>query len=211
MRRRRLEVGKRLTCQREAWQAIHEAGGKVFVAGYAGSNFQAMGDIQDLLICAGYPSKREADKWHSRGHKIWCYANPQGGVENPEINRRNFGLLLWKHRYDGAATWTYLSTAGHTWNDFDNPRGRDYNFVYPTMDGVIDTVQWEGYREGVDDVRYVTTLEDAIRKAKASGDPKRVNAASTAERYLEELDVESRDLDTVRLEMIEHILRVMGK
>lgn len=183
----------------------------MFVAGYVGSNFQAMGDIQDLLICAGYPSKREADKWHSRGHKIWRYANPQGGVENPEINRRNFGLLLWKHRYDGAATWTYLSTAGHTWNDFDNPRGRDYNFVYPTMDGVIDTVQWEGYREGVDDIRYVTTLEDAIRKAEASGDPKRVNAASTAERYLEELDVESRELDTVRLEMIQHILRVMGK
>jgi len=200
--------GERLTCQREAWKAIQEAGGKVFVAGYAGSNFREMGDIQDLLICAGYPSRREAEKWHSKGHKIWCYANPQGGIENAEVNRRNFGLLLWKHKYDGAATWTYMSTGGRTWNDFDSPKARDYNFVYPTVDGVIDTVQWEGYREGVDDVRYVTALEAAIRKAEASGDPHKTGAASKAKRYLEELDVEGRDLDAVRLEMIEHILRL---
>ena len=31
-----------------------------------------------------------------------------------------------------------------------------------TVDGVIDTIAWEGYREGVDDVRYVTTLQKAI-------------------------------------------------
>jgi len=69
-------------------------------------------------------------------------------------------------------------------------------------------VQWEGYREGVDDVRYVTALEAAIRKAEASGDPHKTGAASKAKRYLEELDVEGRDLDAVRLEMIEHILRL---
>jgi len=197
--------GERLTCQREAWQAIHEAGGKVFVAGYTGSNFGAMGDIQDLLICAGIPSREEAAKWHSRGHKIWCYANPQGGLENAEIYRRNFGLCLWKNHYDGAATWIYQSTAGHTWNDFDSPKARDYNFVYPTVDGVIDTVQWEGYREGVDDVRYVTTLEAAIRRATTAQHSEKANAARAAEHFLENLDIEASDLDAVRREMIRHI------
>ena len=28
------------------------------------------------------------------------------------------------------------------------------------VNGVIDTIAWEGYREGVDDVRYITTLHD---------------------------------------------------
>ena len=200
--------GERLTCQRESWEVIREAGGKIFVAGYADNNFREMGDIQDLIICAGYPDRREAEKWHSRGNKIWSYANPQGGLENPELNRRNFGLLLWRHGYDGAATWIYMATVGHTWNEFDSPKARDYNFVYPTVDGVIDTVQWEGYREGVDDVRYVTTLEGAIRKAEASGKPDEVAAASRAKRYLADLDVESRNLDTIRLEIVEHLLKL---
>jgi len=30
------------------------------------------------------------------------------------------------------------------------------------MNGVVDTIAWEGYREGVDDVRYITTLAKAI-------------------------------------------------
>jgi len=198
--------GDRLTCQREAWQAIHEAGGKLFVAGYTGSNFGPMGDIQDLLVCAGVPSREEAAKWHSRGHKIWCYANPQGGLENAEIYRRNFGLVLWKNNYDGAATWIYQSTAGNTWNDFDSPSARDYNFVYPTVDGVIDTIQWEGYREGVDDVRYITTLQAAIRRATTRQHGEKAESVRAAQRFLENLDVEASDLDAVRSELIRHIM-----
>jgi len=203
--------GARLTCQRESWEAIREAGGKIFVAGYMGANFTEMGDIQDLLICAGAPSREEADRWHSKGHQIWCYANPQGGLENPEAYRRNFGLLLWRTRYDGAATWAYQSTGGCTWNDFDGPKARGYNFAYPTVDGVIDTIQWEGYREGVDDVRYVTTLEKAIETAKRSGDEGRKASAAAAERYLRDLDVETRELETIRLEIIEHLLALAGQ
>ena len=46
------------------------------------------------------------------------------------------------------------------WNDFDDVADhyRDHVFAYPTTDGVIDTVQWEGWREGVDDTRYVASL-----------------------------------------------------
>ena len=50
---------------------------------------------------------------------------------------------------------------------------RDHVFAYPTLNGVIDTIQWEGFREAVDDVRYLTTLCARIAKAKT-------NAASAA-------------------------------
>ena len=43
-------------------------------------------------------------------------------------------------------------------NDFDHERFRDHVFAYPTSAGVIDTIQWEGFREAVDDVRYLATL-----------------------------------------------------
>ena len=201
----------RLKSQRAAWEVIHKAGGKVFVSGYKDKNFEAMGDIQDLLVCACYPSKEEAAKWHSVGHKIWCYCNPQCGVENPEIYRRNFGLLLWQNDYDGACTFAYQFSCGNVWNDFDDSHYRDHNFTYPTVDGVIDTIAWEGYREGVDDVRYLTTLINSIKEAKKSRNERIREISISAEKYLKELKETSlteRNLDTIRLEMINYILKL---
>jgi hypothetical protein len=202
-------IGKILKSQRQDWIATHKVGGKIFAAGYQGNNFEAMGDIQDLFICAGYPSKEEAAKWHSVSHKILSYANPQGGVEDPEIYRRNFGLLLWKANYDGACTFAYQVSFGNIWNDFDHPWFRDHNFTYPTMNGVINTIALEGYREGVDDIKYATTLKLEIKQAKKSKDERMRKTAIEAEKYLEELDVENKDLDTIRLEIINYIIKML--
>ena len=203
-------TGEKLTSQRPQWEATRRAGGKVFVAGNATNFDLGMGDVQDLLICWGPPLASEAARWHSVGHKIWCYYNPQGGIENPEVYRRNFGLLLWKANYDGAATFSFQAAAGNPWDDFDDPRQRDFMFAYPTIDGVIDTIAWEGYREGIDDIRYATTLALAIRKARESGKREAEDTALAAEQWIEELDT-GRDLDTVRLEMIDLILRLGRK
>lgn len=201
--------GEELTSQRPAWKAVREAGGKIFVAGW-GDNIQMMGDIQDMHVRAGWPSKEEVAKWHALGHKIFCYANPQTGVENPVVYRRNYGLLLWKYEYDGASTNAYQHTFGATWNDFDHRTYRAHTIAYPTADGVIDTIAWEGYREGVDDVRYVTTLEKAIEAAKKSQDPTRKNSAGAAEDFLRRLktgtDIETGDLDAIRQAIINRIL-----
>ena len=201
---------ERLKSQRNAWQAIHEAGGKTFVSGFPGT-FEAMGDLLDVLLWAGQPDLKEAGKWHGIGHKIWNYANPQGGVENPEIYRRNFGLLLWKAKYDGACTFAYQHCGGDlgsVWNDFDTTWFRDHNFTYPTMDGVIDTIAWEGYREAMDDIRYATTLRQWIEKSKNSKDVKTREVGCAAEDYLDKLDVNDKDLDLIRLKIISYILKL---
>jgi len=197
-----------LEAQRPAWEAIHEAGGKVFVAGYKDSNFEAVGDLQDLLICAREPSAEEAAKWHSVGHKIFSYANPQVGPEKPETYRRNFGLLLWQADYDGAMDYAYQHSYCNIWNDFDHNYYRDHVFAYPTMDGVIDTIQWEGWREGVDDVRYLTTLLELIEEAKAAG-----KDTSDAENWLADLksaDLMTKELDAVRSQVIDYVLSFLG-
>ena len=202
------ERGDGLTSQRPAWAAVREAGGKIFVAGYE-ENVNLMGDIQDMHVRAGWPSRAEVEKWHALGHKIFCYANPQTGVENPVVYRRNFGLVLWKYDYDGAATNAYQHTFGATWNDFDHPTYRAHTIAYPTVDGVVDTIAWEGYREGVDDVRYVTTLQDAVAKAAKSDDPAMRQKATAAREFLERLksgtEIESRDLDAIRGEIVEQM------
>jgi hypothetical protein len=201
-------AGDALTAQKKTWTEVRKLGGKVFVASYTGENFKKMGDIQDLNICAFYPDKAEAERWHSAGHKIWCYNNPQGGVENPEVYRRNYGLILSLNNYDGAATYAYQHSFGNIWNDFDHRNYRDHNFTYPTVDSVIDTIAWEGYREGVDDIRYLTKLQQLISSADKSGDKKRKDTAVKAREYLKTIDADNDDLNEVRSKMISYIFQL---
>lgn len=193
-------TGERLASQRQAWAAVQEAGGKTFVACYL-KTFEAMGKLLDLAILAGPPKPEEVAKFHSVGSKVFCYANPQVGNEEPETYRRNFGLLLWRHDYDGAMDYAYQHGFGHVWNDFDSTHYRDHNFTYPTVNGIVDTIQWEGFREGVDDVRYVTTLEAAIKE-------KPGKVADGAQQWLDQLDPTTCDLDRTRAEIVTWLERL---
>lgn len=208
-----------LTAQRPYWEQIRAIGGKMFVAGVRGGyytdarspgDFGFMGDILDLLICHGPPSLTEAARWHGIGHKIFCYGNPMAGEEKPAKYRRNYGLLLWQKDYDGAMDYAYQDVYGASiWNDFDHNTYRDHVYAYPTLDGVIDTIQWEGRREGATDVRYLTTLLNAIQTAKSRG-----ISTSEAESYLANLKVSNllvTDLDQVRREVTNHILHIQSQ
>jgi len=152
------------------------------------------------------PTPWHVDEVHALGRKMYNYGAPQCGVEEPETYRRNFGLRLWKLKFDGACDYAYQHGFGTSvWDDFDTNGYRDHNMTYPTIDGVIDTIQWEGWREGVDDVRYLSTLLAAIENAKAAGGKEAV--VSEAETWLKNLDI-SGDLDAVRAGMIERILKL---
>ena len=201
----------------EAWlpvfKVVHEAGGKVITCMQIGNSFEMVGGITDVFFCENGISRREADKWHSKGSKIWPIWNPQGGLENADLNRRNHGLLVWKSRCDGVTE--YLYSMEQAWLEAASPAASAagdgvHSMVYRTTDGVIDTIQWEGYREGVDDVRYVTTLQQAIEKAKSSADKARVAIATEAERYLDRVDVHYGNLDEIRTRMVEFILALNG-
>lgn len=200
-------AGEELRRQRADFERVHAAGGRVFAASWQPGSFELVGDLQDLYINHGRLSMAEASKWHSTGKRIWSYGNPQSPPENPEVFRRNYGWLLWKNGYDGAATYAYQDGFGSVWNDFDHPSYRDHNFTYPTVDGVIGTIAWEGYREAVDDVRYLTTLIQAIAKAKASSDPAMTRLAAAAENYLSAFSAWD-DLDEIRGHIIYYILKL---
>jgi hypothetical protein len=118
-----------------------------------------MVDILDTAVVAYGLDSSVSALWHSRGHKILSYGNPQTGVENPEIYRMNYGVALWNAGYDGSMDFAYQwASENDYWNDYGDAHWRDHMFTYPTTNGVVDTIQWEGFREGVDDTRYVATL-----------------------------------------------------
>jgi len=199
--------GNRLKESRRELEKIHQAGGKIFAAGLAtslgGDSFEVVGDLQDLMVMSYTPAKEDAAKWHSKGHKIMSYANPQSGFEKPETYRRNYGLVLDDAHFDGGMTFSYYWFG---WNDFNIwPPYRDHNFVYPTADGVIDTIQWEGYREGIDDLRYLATLRKAIEKAEKAGGEEKAKAARA---FIGTMDIKKGDLSVLRNEMIGWILEL---
>lgn len=195
--------GEQLKSQQAAWAAVQEAGGKTFVAGYQGT-FEAMGGLLDCAVIAGKPDTSEVRKWHAVGSEVFCYAYPQVGNEEPETYRRNFGLVLWKAGYDGAMDYAYQHGFNHVWNDFDHKTYRDHNFTYPTVNGIVGTIQWEGFREAVDDVRYAGMLVRCIREAP----PAKGALAAEAWLWLDSVDVESADLYDVRAEMAHWITRL---
>jgi len=140
--------------------AVHEAGAKVFCAEHTQYAY-AIADVLDLVIMSQV-NKTVADLYHQYNHSIYSYNNPQGGVELPLTYRRNFGLTLWQNNYDGAADYAYQHSFNNSWNDFDDVTYRDHNFVYPTVSGIVDTIEFAGFREAANDVRYLTLLNYTI-------------------------------------------------
>ncbi len=147
---------EQLTRQKPSWDVVHREGAGMFVALYEGAADVAGNDI-DVAVLSGY-KPGEVDKWHHRGKRVLCYGNPQVGIPNPLIYRRNYGFMLWAGGYDGCMPYAYQHAFGDIWNDFDHPDFRDHVFAYPTTSGLVDTVQWEGFREAVGDIRYLSTL-----------------------------------------------------
>lgn len=130
------------------------------------SFFGTIDDVLDLVIFRGPPPHDVVEGVHKRNNKIWIYGNPQGGEEKPAVYRYNYGYLLWKLNVDGAAIYAYQCEMGQDpWDDFDHKKYRDHMMTYPTINGNIPTLQWEGLREGIDDIRYLSTLLNLARKS----------------------------------------------
>jgi hypothetical protein len=187
--------GNELLSQRPAWQTVHNNGGKVWATGWD-YELAKMVDILDTGVPAYDLNTTEASVFHSYGHEVYSYQNPQVGVENPELYRKNFGVALWNAGYDGTMDFDYHFAFGNVWNDYDQQAShyRDHVFAYPTSNGVIDTIQWEGWREGVDDTRYIASL---IKKEGSSTSAKTIVSAGLAN---------NENMTAIRKNVIEQIL-----
>jgi hypothetical protein len=179
-----------------AWNVVHQNGGKVFVA--VSDNADAVsivGNILDTAILAEDLNTTQAAEWHSYGNKVFSYANPQVGNSNPELYRNNYGFALWSAGYDGEMDYAYQGQFGHMWNNFDDPNYQNDVFAYSTNTGVVDTIQWDEFREGVDDTRYVATL------LKYNKDPVSVKTA------ISDSLSNGEDPAQIRVDVINQILR----
>ncbi len=197
-----------LAQMRPLFEAYQSVGLKYFIAGE--TVFSKAGYIYDW-----HNSARDAadptlpDLWakmKNASHVAW-YANQHVGSENPAFNRRQNGLGAWLTGY------TALCNYAHHFGPYNDDRTtyKPMVLAYGSYDGVIDTIAWEGFREGIDDIRYATLLSDLARKAEKSKDIQLRYLGAKAMQYLAMTDPKACDQDSVRGEMIRYINQLKDK
>ena len=115
----------------------------------------------------------EAWNWHKGSCTCVSYAGTFTGPSCPDIWRRTKGLRYYYADFDGLNEYCFYYNRWNHWNDFTY-RGNytQMQIVYLTYDGLIPTLAWEGLREGMDDVRYLSLLRLRCEAAMKSADPK---------------------------------------
>lgn len=136
--------------------------------------FEPMRPFVDVWCCQPFNPDREtvlADMKKRPGVEYWCYPNcVSGEFDHTQVTgaRMTYGYGLWRSGFRTLIPWIYRYNTGNPWNyldaslmDFFNRMGDDAT--------PIPVAMWEAYREGIDDGRYITTLERWIERAKAAG------------------------------------------
>ena len=127
------------------------------------------GHCMDNYIRAGNSFddlRRELD---AAGDEAWIYHNIRGAFYPAEWTRLVNGYYLWISPLRIHVPWMYYSFKGSPFDATDGPRLRGGDFAYAVPDPndparMIPTRHWEGFREGIDDVRYLYTLESLVEK-----------------------------------------------
>lgn len=139
--------------------------------------------------CSGvfFPEPAKVRALTDKGVVFWCYPNYVAcsrGV--PGWARMTYGFGLWRSEYSCLIPWHYQAPCGNPFNDFDSWYG-DWCEAYPSLDQPIPTQRWEATREGIDDGKYIYTLEQRLAAAGHSRDAEVSRAAAEAGAYLERL------------------------
>jgi hypothetical protein len=148
--------------------------------------YDILGKYLDIQTYNGAPPEL-VDRVKKDG-KYFTVKNGGGYGGQAEIARVWCGFYIHKVKVDGMKQWQYISA-----RLFDNPYD-NYDvhepqtmYVFPAPDGPIPTRAWEAMREGIDDSKYIYTLRQAIKGARASGSVQAKKDAEEAERFLEGL------------------------
>ena len=136
----------------------------------------------DMWLGAGHSLSELGEQLRTSGDEAWCYYNPRSVEVTPEWQRIVNGFWLWLGPMTTHCPWIYNSYHGDPLDDAD---GFDFGYAFPVGDEIVATRLWEGYREGVDDVRYLSTLESLVARRKA--DAGKADAVREAQAFLDGL------------------------
>ncbi len=110
--------------------------------------------------------------------RVLAYGRPHASEERPATTRWVYGLRLALRGFDGTISYAYQTS--YSWDDWHlgpQSRYRPNVMAYPTAGKPIPTLQWEAWREGVDDLRYLATYMGCAGIEDAGGLPATIRTA----------------------------------
>ena len=188
------------------FRAVKDRGAGIF-ATTMGPMYRQVSWLDDLADVAARCSYSFAGGWHAGGARALTYAAPFTGMECPDVWRRTKGIRFYFADFDGLDDYhLFREDFGNIWNGLTPlfTGFRHFHAVFPTEDGVITTIAFEGMREALDDVRYFSLLKLLARQGIRSGDPAKRAAGRAEIAWIDATDPELvYDLDAFRAELAE--------
>lgn len=150
------------------------------------SDYETLKSIPELydigIIAGGTPEQwQEIQK---SGHELWIYDNNAACGHTPAWSRFIYGFYGWRTGLDGITSWTYPLDI----DDWDGRKRQDANGngipKYDANGTPINSLVWEAIREGIEDRRYIDTLQEKIAECQQKG---KKDVAAEAEKLLSDL------------------------
>ena len=168
---------------------------------------QEMKSVADVKVCASingpdnprfvkYPGPGELSFLPHLDMVMYNYGVP---ISDRTINEayKHKGLILWFQNVgmgrftEGFMLWRAGAVGRRQYkldgNLTDEGFVRDAGMFYRFGELILPTTDWECMREGVDDMRYIRTLERMIKEAKESDDRRLASLAERAEKQMDRI------------------------
>jgi hypothetical protein len=123
-------------------------------------------------LAAWYPSYKA---WQEKGNELWFYTVgiyqgsllPNKTIDMPVMNSRIMHWLNYRYNITGYLHWGYNQWTDDPFTDPDIHIGDGWH-VYPSKDGVLNSIRWEQMRNGIQDYEYFWLLESRIKSLRDS-------------------------------------------
>jgi hypothetical protein len=115
------------------------------------------------IYCLSIYSKEDIEEIRKKNKKFFFYS----GVYTSPLNVRYLtGYYFYFVGADALYFWVYNWQKGNGYFDLDNDERETGAVICSETGDIISTTWWESLREGVDDLRYLITLEEKLKDCK---------------------------------------------
>lgn len=159
------KTANRMTFGRNVLEMVQSVAGARTACTITASGVQQLGGrINTRIYANGHVNRDVARRDAANGFPYWCYANGMVYGASTIASRNYPGFEFLRSGAQCATGWGFAAYHNNPYNDLDGTHP-DWCVLLPGADGSIPTIYWELCREGVDDCRYVATLQALIEDA----------------------------------------------
>lgn len=161
----------------KCYKALKDAGCKLFITKRPSAADASVYAPYVDIFCS-QPFAVDYAKTQNSKHEYWCYPNHNAGeVKKPEVmckgGRMTYGFGLWRSGYTTLIPWIWRwdHKSRFKFDYLSNKRFSETGTQIDENGEVILTPYWMCFREGIDDTRYLYTLQSAILERNGSKNP----------------------------------------